>query len=200
MMRGTAEVWAHNQMQAIINGTSLIPIFEVFIKQVKDAFRDPDHSRTACTKLHDLTLSLSMCADKYTAQFEILTGRTNFNDAALEDAYSRGLSTAILHKIHTQPTLSADLKAWKEAACQIDYNHRYLLEMKQVQPTRTFIHPTLPRTSNNLFTTPPTASAPLSTAIPMDIDSSCRRTEDWKCYNCEKQGHISPVYPEPRKE
>ena len=37
MMRGTAEVWAHNQMQAIIDGTSSIPTFEAFIKQVKDA-------------------------------------------------------------------------------------------------------------------------------------------------------------------
>ena len=75
-------------------------------------------------------MSLSMSADEYTAQFEILAGRTNFNDAALEDAYSRGLSTAILDKIHAQPTLPEDLKAWKEAACQIDHNYCHLLEMK----------------------------------------------------------------------
>ena len=119
-----------------------------------------------------------MSADEYTAQFEILAGRTNFNDAALEDVYSRGLSTAIRHKIHAQPTLPADLRAWKKAACQIDCNHCHLLEMKRVQPMRTFGRPTSPRTSNNLFTTPPTASAPLSTATPMDIDSSHHRTED----------------------
>ena len=113
-----------------------------------------------------------------TVQFEILAGRTNFNDAALEDAYSGGLSTAILDKIHAQPTLPADLRAWKEAACQIDRNHHRRLEMKRVQPTRIFSRPTPPRTSNSLFTTPPTASAPLSTATPMDIDSSRRRTED----------------------
>ena len=88
MMRGTAEVWAHNQMQAIIDGTSSIPTFEVFIKQVEDAFGYPDCSRTAHTKLYDLKMSLSMSADEYTAQFEILAGRTNFNNAALEDAYS----------------------------------------------------------------------------------------------------------------
>ena len=73
MTRGTAEVWAHNQTQAIIDGTSLIPTFEAFstssiptfeafgmssiptfeafIKQVENAFGDPDRSRTACTKL-----------------------------------------------------------------------------------------------------------------------------------------------------
>ena len=54
----------------------------------ENAFGDPDHSRTACTKLHDLKMSSSMSADEYTAQFEFLAGRTNFNDVALEDAYS----------------------------------------------------------------------------------------------------------------
>ena len=63
-------------------------IFEVCIKQVEDTFGYPDYSRTACTKLHDLRMSLGMSADEYKAQFEILTGRTNFNEVALEDAYS----------------------------------------------------------------------------------------------------------------
>ena len=88
MTKGTAEVWAHNQTQAIINGMSSIPTFEAFIKQVENTFGDPDQSRTACTKLHDLKMSSSMSADEYIAQFEILAGRTNFNDAVLEDAYS----------------------------------------------------------------------------------------------------------------
>ena len=62
-----------------------------------------DWSRIARTKLHNLKMSSSMSADEYIAQFEILVGRTNFNDAALEDAYSQGLSTAILDKImHNQ--------------------------------------------------------------------------------------------------
>ena len=146
-------------------------------------------------------MSLSMSADEYTIQFEILVGRTSFNDVALEDAYSWGLSTAILIKIHAQPTLPADLKAWKKAACQIDHNHCNLLEMKWVQPTHTSSCPTPPRASNNLFTTLPTASAPLSTATPMDIiDSSHHCIEDQTCFNCGKWGHISSSCPEPRKE
>ena len=67
MTRGTAEVWAHNQTQAIIDGTSSIPTFEAFIKQVENAFGDPDHTRIARTKLHDLKMSLSMSANEYTA-------------------------------------------------------------------------------------------------------------------------------------
>ena len=178
------------------SSTSIHPVKGAGPEKFSGDCGDPDDSRTACTKLHNLKMSSSMSADEYTAQFEILAGRTHFNDAALEDAYSRGLSTAILDKIHAQPTLPVDLKAWKEVACQIDRNHRRLLEMERVQPTCTFSRPTPPRTSNNLFTTPPTASAPLSTATPVDIDSSRRRTEDQTCYNCGKQGHISPACPE----
>ena len=37
MTREAAEAWAHNQMQATIDGISSIPTFEVFIKQVQDA-------------------------------------------------------------------------------------------------------------------------------------------------------------------
>ena len=88
MTRGTTEVWEHNQMQAIIDDTSSIPTFEVFIKQVEDVFGDLDCSRTAHTKLCNLRMSLDMLTDAYIAQFEILAGRTNFNEAALEDAYS----------------------------------------------------------------------------------------------------------------
>ena len=129
-----------------------------------------------------------------------MTRRTNFSNAALKDVCSRGLSTAILDKIHTQPILSADLKAWKEAACQIDHNHHHLLKMKQVQPTCTYSCPTPPRTSNNLFTTLYTTPASLKTATPIDIDLSHCYIEDQTCYNCGKHGHISTACPEPRKE
>ena len=89
MMRGTAEVWAHNQMQAIIDDTSTIPTFEVFIKQVKDVFRDPDHSRTAHTKLHDLRMSLSMSEDAYIAQFEIWQEGPMLSDGTLHGGIRR---------------------------------------------------------------------------------------------------------------
>ena len=71
-----------------------------------------------------------MSADDYTAQFEILAGRMGFNDEALKDAYARGLPAMILYKIHAQPSLRSNLKAWKEATCQIDRNHHRLLEVR----------------------------------------------------------------------
>src|SRR3979490_1840507 len=133
MTGGSAEVWAHNETQAVIDGTTSLSTFEEFIKQVENAFGDPDCSRTARTKLHDLRMTPGMLADEYTAQFEILAGRTGFNDVGLEDAYAQGLPATIFDKIQAQPLLPLDLKAWKEAAWQIEFNHCHLIEVKQAQ-------------------------------------------------------------------
>src|SRR3979490_1682319 len=127
MSGGSAAIWAHNKTQAIIDGTSLIMTFDEFTRQVEEAFGDPDHARTAHIKLHDLRITSNMSADEYTAQFEILAGRAGFNNESLEDAYSWGLPAMILDKIHAQPLLPSNLKAWKEAACQIDRNYCCLL-------------------------------------------------------------------------
>ena len=54
-----------------------------------------------------------MMAEDYTARFEMLVGRTGFNDAALEDIYVRGLPNSILQKIFAQVTLPNSLAAWK---------------------------------------------------------------------------------------
>src|SRR3979490_255988 len=108
----------------------------------------------------------NMSADNYTAQFEILAGRTGFNDEALEDAYARGLPAMILDKIHAQLLLPPNLKDWKEAACQIDRNHRRLLEVRQAHAPQNSNRP-LPVHAHST----PVTSTP-NTATPMDINSN----------------------------
>ena len=65
------------------------------------------------------------------AWFEMLVGRTGFNDAALEDIYVRGLPNSILQKIFTQVTLPNGLAAWKTVVRNLDRLHRSLTELKQ---------------------------------------------------------------------
>ena len=101
-------------MEVVINRESTIQTFEDFARHVEDAFGDPDHARTTHTKLHSLRMTPGMSADDYTAQFKRLAGRTGFNDAALEDAYSCGLPMIILDEIHAQPSLPTTLRAWKD--------------------------------------------------------------------------------------
>ena len=47
------------------------------------------------------------------ARFEMLVGRTGFNDVALEDIYVQGLPNSILQKIFAQVTFPNSLAAWK---------------------------------------------------------------------------------------
>src|SRR3979490_636517 len=110
-------------------------------------------------------MTSNMSADEYTVQFEILVGRTGFNDEALEDTYAWGLPAMILDKIHAQPLLPSNLKAWEEAACQIDCNYNHLLEVKRAQAPHSSNHAIPTRTTTAPVTPTPT------TAIPMDIDS-----------------------------
>ena len=160
MMGGSAQIWAHNKTEAVISGTSSIGFFEEFSRCVEEAFGDPDRAQTACTKLHDLKMTSGMSADEYTAHFEILAGRTGFNDAALEDAYSHGLPAIILDKIHAQPLLPTDLRTWKEAACQIDCNHCCLIEVKQAQTMHTPTRSSTVHIHSTPTATTTTASAP----------------------------------------
>ena len=130
MSGGFAHIWAQD---AVIKGTSSFKTFEDFTKKVVEMFGDPDSARTACTKLHNFRMTSGMSADEYIAQFKILAARTSFNDPALKGAYSHGLTVMILDKVHAQPSVPKDLKAWKEIACQIDQNHHRLLEVKRGQ-------------------------------------------------------------------
>ena len=63
-------------------------------------------------------------------------------------------------------------------------------------PVRTPITPAASTPANPTPFTLKTTMGP----TPMDIDSNRRRSETRTCYNCGKQGHISPQCPEPRKE
>ena len=130
MSGGSGQVWAQNETDMVIKGTSTMQTFEKFAENVEEMFGDPDHARTACTKLHNLRMTPGMSVDEYTAQFESLAPGTKFSDPALEDTYSHGYSAIILDKIHAQPLLPKDLKAWKESTCQINCNHHCLPEVK----------------------------------------------------------------------
>ena len=86
---------------------------DIFLESVEKTFEDPDRARTACAQLHELKMTPSTMAEDYTAHFEMLAGRTGFNNTALKDIYVWGLPNSILQNIFAQPTLPNGLAAWK---------------------------------------------------------------------------------------
>ena len=105
MHGGMAQVWVANETMAVITGTSQMQTLDIFLESVEKTFRDPDRARMAHTQLHELKMAPGTTAEDYMARFEMLAGRTGFNDVALEDIYVRGLPNSILQKIFAQVTL-----------------------------------------------------------------------------------------------
>ena len=126
MCGGTAQVWAANETMAVIMGTSQMQTLDIFLGSVEKTFGDLDRARMAHAQLHELKMAPGMMAEDYTAWFEMLAGRTGFNDAALEDIYVRGLPNLILQKIFAQVTLPNGLAAWKTVVYRL---HQSLMEL-----------------------------------------------------------------------
>ena len=61
-----------------------------------------------------------MTAEEYTAKFEMISGRTGFNDTTLEDAYVRGLPQSILLKVYSQTSLPSSMDNWKAVVHNLD--------------------------------------------------------------------------------
>ena len=60
------------------------------------------------------------------AKFEMLVGRTSFNEVALEDTFIQGLPQLILSKVYSQTLLPSGLDNWKTVVCNLDCLHRDL--------------------------------------------------------------------------
>ena len=131
MRRGMAQVWAVNETMAVITGTSQMQTLDIFLESVEKTFGDLDWAWTACAQLHELRMTPGTMAEDYMARFEMLMGRTGFNDAALEDIYIQGLPNSILQKIFTQVTLPNGLAAWKTVIRNLDHLHWSLMELKR---------------------------------------------------------------------
>src|SRR5882724_6749912 len=107
MHGGMAQVWAANETSTVLANMSTFNTLEGLLASIKRSFGDPDKERMAHAQLHALRMTPSMTAEEYTANFEMISGRTGFNDATLEDAYVQGLPQSILLKVYSQTSLPA---------------------------------------------------------------------------------------------
>ena len=63
MRRGMAQVWAANEIMAVINGMSQMQTLDIFLENVEKTFGDPDRAHTARTQLHDLKITPGTTAE-----------------------------------------------------------------------------------------------------------------------------------------
>jgi len=120
MARGIVQVWAKNETNVVLSHTSTFSALVGLLADIERTFSNPDWERAACTQLHTLKMTIGMMADKYTARFEMLAGRTGFNEVALEDAFFQGLPQSILFKVYSQTSLPSGLDNWKTVVHNLD--------------------------------------------------------------------------------
>ena len=113
-------------------------------------------------------------AEDYMAQFEMLAGRTGFNDVTLKDIYVQGLSNLILQKMFAHVTLPNGLAAWKMVVRNLNHLHQSLMELKWSTGQA---NPIVGCMSQTVGLTKPQATATASqsthvTASPQALDSA----------------------------
>jgi len=174
MCRGTAQVWAGNKTTAVIDGMSQTHTLNEFLACVERTFGDLDRARTVYTQLHELKMEQGITTEDYTAQLEMLAGRTGFNDAVLEDAYIQGLPNLILQKVFAQTMLPKGLEKWKTVIHNLDRLHHGLMELRQStgQSNTSTGQTHLSTTTTTGQSTPAVVLLPqtLDTSAPMDVD------------------------------
>src|SRR5882724_7003372 len=191
MRGGMDQVWAANETSTVLANMLTFNTLEGLLTLIERTFGDSDKERTAHAQLHALRMTPGMTTEEYMANFEMISGRTGFNDAALEDACVRGLPQSILLKVYSQTSLPSGMDNWKTVVCNLDRPQRGYAELKQlIQPNR------VPFPQMNT----PAITQALDTSVPMDIDQNKRRSETRSCYNCNEKGHISRHCPKPRKQ
>src|SRR5882724_7961180 len=191
MWGGMAQVWAANKTSAILDNMSSFGTLAELLALIERTFSDPDQERNAHMQLHALKMTLGMMAEEYMASFEMLTTRTSFNEAALEDTYIHRLPQAILLKVYSQTSLPLGLDSWKAVIRNLDWLQRGFSKLKQsIQPNRA----QFPQPNVHMASPIPDPLAP------MDINQSKHKQETHTCYNCDEKGHLSHHFLKPLKQ
>jgi len=87
MCGGIVHVSAENETNAKLSYTSTFSTLTELLAGIERTFGEPDQENMARTQGHALKMMIGMMANEYMAKFEMLAGRTSFNEVALEDAF-----------------------------------------------------------------------------------------------------------------
>src|SRR5882724_1591152 len=131
MRGGMAQVWAANETHVVLANTSTFNTLEGLLTLIERTFGNPDKERTARAQLHTLRMTPGMTAEEYMANFEMISGRTGFNNATIEDTYVWGLPQSILLKVYSQTSLPSGMDNWKAVVHNLDCLQKGYAELKQ---------------------------------------------------------------------
>ncbi|CCO32019.1 Retrotransposon-derived protein PEG10 AltName: Full=Embryonal carcinoma differentiation-regulated protein [Rhizoctonia solani AG-1 IB] len=187
-MEGAASAWALPHLANIGTDKATITTVAEFDEAFERAFFDPDEQRAAERKITSLIQTSTTAA--YATEFRTLLMSLDWNDAALQAQFYKGLHWHVKQQLAQKEDQPRDLEALIAAAIRID-NVRRELEISRP-----------PRENRTKSTTPSTTTRAANTGTPR-IDSDRlkadpnyvseterqRRRDEKLCIKCGKAGH-----------
>ncbi|QRW26145.1 Retrotransposable element Tf2 protein [Rhizoctonia solani] len=117
-MKDSAGAWAHPHLDQLGSHRAIIQTVEGFKSEFLAAFGNPDATRAAERKITTLTQS-GTCAD-YITKFRTLAMELDWNDAALQGQFARGLHWEVSRQIATREHRPQTLLELQNAALVIN--------------------------------------------------------------------------------
>ncbi|KAF8694668.1 zinc finger protein, partial [Rhizoctonia solani] len=117
-MKDSAGAWAHPHLDQLGSHQAIIQTVKGFKQEFLAAFGDPDATRAAEWKITTLTQS-GTCAD-YITKFRTLAMELDWNNAALQGQFARGLHWEVSCQIATHKTRPHTLLKLQNAALVIN--------------------------------------------------------------------------------
>ncbi|QRW23803.1 Retrotransposable element Tf2 protein [Rhizoctonia solani] len=117
-MKDSARAWAHPHLDQLGSHRAIIQTVEGFKMEFLAAFGNPDATRAAERKITTLTQS-GTCAD-YITKFRTLAMELDWNDAALQGQFARGLHWEVSRQIATRKHRPRTLLELQNAALVIN--------------------------------------------------------------------------------
>ncbi|KAF8749138.1 Retrotransposon gag protein [Rhizoctonia solani] len=183
---GLRRAWAHPHLDQLGSHRAIIRTVEDFKLEFLAAFGDPDATRAAEQKITTLTQS-GTCAD-YITKFRTLAMELDWNDAALQGQFARGLHWEVSRQIATHKHRPRTLLELQNAALVID---NALCEERASHPPKDSksSRPTNPARGTSTGQSS-TGSKKLSNNpnFVLEEEQNCRRAAG-ACIKCGKMGH-----------
>jgi hypothetical protein len=198
MSEGIAADWAmryierpqntSNDWDEIRRKQEKFPTYEGFLKYLQSEFKDTHSDKKARAKLTALKQG-NFSVDSYTSAFNDISKDTGYNDAALMEAYYKGLNSNIQNKLDIVENEPTTLEAMKELAIRFD---------TRMQARDTYYG----RGYNNNWRNTNQKRGSGTRNDPIHVDRRRLSTEEvdeyrrlGKCFNCGEQGHITRNCP-----
>ncbi|CEL61120.1 Retrotransposon-derived protein PEG10 OS=Homo sapiens GN=PEG10 PE=1 SV=2 [Rhizoctonia solani AG-1 IB] len=140
-MEGTAAAWALPHLANLGTDKATIKSVNDFDKAFEQAFFDPDEQRAAERKITTLTQTTTAAA--YATDFRTLLMSLDWNDAALQAQFYKGLHWHVKQQLAQKEDQPQDLEALIAAAIRID-NVRRELEISRPRVRTAQNRPPLP--------------------------------------------------------